>query len=224
MHYHCEVIMPPTTDIGGALEEILSPFSEHKDEDEEWTGNEFYDWYVVGGRFAGTKETCGYTEERLEKFYEALRNNKITVSGLQCGKQEISPAEQIPMVDKLWNEIFPTEKGEVVPCPLFAHSNNQYDGNDLISCDICLVEEIPKKLEAARVIIAGPKYDDKLGITFMISYDMWNGTNFVRTDWDGFVLSALHMMKKNVRAYKDEYREKITPKPNWICVTVDYHS
>lgn len=222
MHYHCEIIMPPTSNMEEALETILEPFSEYN---EEITGKEFFDWYVVGGRFAGTKETCGYAHEKLDAFYERLKEEKITVSGLQCGKQELSPASQIPIVDKIWNEFFPTEKGEIVPCPIFAHSNNQYDGNDLISCDICLVEEIPKALTASRVIVAGPRYDDtKIEVTFMISEDMWNGVNFVKTTWNGNVLSALEMMKTNLKGYKEDYIERVMPKPNWICVTVDYHS
>ena len=214
--------MPPTKDIGKAIESIMQPFYEGQ---EEPSGNEFYDWYVIGGRWAGTKETCGYAKEKMDSFYGALKENKVTVSGLQSGKQTISPAQQIPMVDKLWNSFFPTENGEIIPCPLFDHSNNQYNSDDLLSCDICLVEEIPKNLKASRVIVAGPKYND-MGVeaTFMISDDFWNGVNFVKTTWDGNVLSALEMMKEKMNGYREEYKEKISPKPNWICITVDYHS
>ena len=222
MHHHCEIIMPPTKDIGKAIESIMHPFYEGQ---EEPSGNEFYDFYVIGGRFAGTKETCGFAQEKMDEFYDALKEKKVTVSGLQCGKQEIKPASQIPMVDELWNGFFPTENGEIAPCPMFAHSNNQYDSNDLLSCDICLVEEIPKTLKASRVIIAGPTYDDAgIEATFMISDDFWNGVNHVKTIWDGNVLSALEMMKEKLGGYREEYKEKIIPKSNWICITVDYHS
>ena len=216
MHYHLEIIMPPTKDIGKALESVMEPFSEHNEENTET----FWDWYVVGGRWAGTKETCGYAQEKIDAFYKVLNEKKITVSGIQCGKHKLEPESQIPIVDKLWNDFFPTEKGEIIACPMFSHSNNQYDGNDLISCDICLVEEIPESLTASRVIIAGSEYKAK----FMISDDMWNGVNFVKTRWDGKVLSTLEMAKEKFRNYTEEYREKNTPKPNWICITIDYHS
>ena len=69
MHHHCEVIMPPSSDIGKDLEKIMSPFYENRD---DCDGNEFWDFYVMGGRFAGTKETCGYNQERLDEFYKKL--------------------------------------------------------------------------------------------------------------------------------------------------------
>lgn len=222
MHHHCEIIMPRTKDIGGSLATILKPFDENT---EDQSGSEFWDFYVVGGRFAGTKETCGYAQEKMDEFDKALTEKKITVSGIQCGKQTLEPASQIPMVDEIWNEFFPTENGEIVPCPLFSHSNNQYDSSDLISCDICLVEEIPEKLKASRVIFAGPRYDsDELEATFMICDTQWNGVNHMPINWDGKVKSAIEMMEKNSKGYTDKYQERFLPKPNWICVTIDYHS
>ena len=222
MHRHCEVIMPPSSDIGKDLEKIMSPFYENRD---DCDGNEFWDFYVMGGRFAGIKETCGYNQERLDEFYKKLNENKITVSGVICGKQQINPATQIPMVDKLWNDVFPTENGEIVACPLFAHSNNQYDSNDLISCDICRVEEIPENLIASRVIIACPSYDgNEIEAKFMICDSQWNGINFMNVDWDGKVKSAIEKFLDKCDCYREDYKQKVLPKPNWICITVDYHS
>lgn len=213
--------MPPTTDIGAAIDELMAPFCEHNNENH----NAFWDWFIIGGRFTGEKETCGYAEERLDEFYKKLTKHKITVSGLQCGKQKIEPSSQIPLVDKLWNEIFPTENGEIIACPLFAHASNQYDSNDLLSCDICRVEEIPDNLTAGRVIIAGPNYDDDgIRATYMMTNSEWNGVNFTKTDWDGKVKTVLKEFTKYCETFVDTYKQKVLPQPNWICITVDYHS
>jgi hypothetical protein len=220
MHFHLEVIMPPTKDIEAALDKILLPFSEHeKDSDRP-----FWDYYGIGGRWAGTKETCRYDAEKLEQFHKNLKAAKMTVSSIQMGKQKLEPASQIPMVDQMWNELFPTETGEITPCPLFAHANNQFDSNDLLACDICRVDEIAEKLTAHRVIIAAPGYQDELEAQYMLSVDEWNGVNFVQSAWDGKVLTVLEMFKSKIDHYTEEYQAKVTPQPNWICVTVDYHS
>lgn len=225
MHHHLEVIMPPSKDIGNDLAKIMNQFSENKENQKEIDGNEFWDFYVIGGRWAGTKEMCGYDEDKLKFFYQRIRDERITVSGFQVGKQEISPAEQIPTVDAIWNEIFPTENGEITKCPVFAHSNNQYDSDDFISCDICRFDEIPEKLECSRVIFAGPDYKGE-GIqpTFMICDEVWNGVNHMKTNWDGKIKSAIKLFTEKMNHYREEYKEKINPKPNWICITVDYHS
>jgi len=225
MHYHCEIIMPKTEDIGQAIASIMAPFSENKESTDEFTGSEFWDFYVIGGRWAGTKETCAYDENKIEAFFKALREKNITISALQFGKQSIKPASQIPMVDKVWNTFFPTENGEIVPCPFFNHSNNQFDSDDLISCDICRVEEIPESLNCSRVIIAGPSYDGKkTEATFMICDSQWNGVNLMPIDWDGNVKTAIKMFEKHSQHYRDEYRKIISPKKDWLCITLDYHS
>jgi hypothetical protein len=222
MHYHCEIIMPPSKNIQETIEKILEPFCEHN---EERTGNEFWDYFVIGGRWAGTKQTCQYDAEKIEKFYQDLRDKKITVSGIQMGKQELKPASQIPMVDELWNKYFPTEDGTITACPMFAHSNNQFDSNDLISCDISRFDEIPDGLTASRVIFAAPDYEGKrIEGKFMLCEDQWNGMNHMPISWDGKVKSAIDMYLKSLSNYTDEYREKYTPEESWICVTVDYHS
>ena len=62
MHYHLEVIMPPTADISTALDDILKPFDESC-EDEDLKSVTFWDWYVIGGRWAGKKESCRFEEK-----------------------------------------------------------------------------------------------------------------------------------------------------------------
>ena len=91
MHYHCEIIMPKTKDISKSIEEIMLPFSENNEESEDHSGHSFWDWFVIGGRWAGTKEKCTYNAESLEKFYVKLQENKVTVSGIQAGKQSLEP-------------------------------------------------------------------------------------------------------------------------------------
>jgi hypothetical protein len=225
MHHHCEIIMPPSANIQETIDAIMKPFSENDTDDEGHSGHAFWDWFVIGGRWAGTKETCRYDAGKMEEFYKRLAAERVTVSGFQCGKQQLEPASQIPIVDGIWNEFFPTETGEITPCPVFAHSNNQYDSNDLLSCDICRVDEISESLTAGRVIIAGPNYDDsRIEAHFMLCDDQWNGVNHMKVDWDGKVLSALTQFTEKASHYREEYAAKITPKPEWICVTVDYHS
>jgi hypothetical protein len=216
--------MPKSKNIEKDIESIMAPFDENCDP-EAYSGNTFWDFYIIGGRWAGTKERCGCDPDKLEQFLNELKKRNVTVSGLQCGKQKLSPESQIPMVDELWCEFFPTESGEIVHCPIFSHSNNQYDSNDLISCDICLVEDIPKNLTCSRVIIGGPSYDEaNVEANFMLSDSIWNGVNFENTKWDGNVLTAIEMFKDKSKGYKKEYIERSTPKNDWICVTVDYHN
>lgn len=225
MHHHLEIIMPSTDDIEKAISAILKPFNEDHDAPEDVTGNEFWDWYVVGGRFAGTKETCRYGADKIEKFRTLLMENDVTVSGVQVGKETLNPSSQIQLVDKLWNDLFPTENGEITPCPLFSHSNNQYDSNDLLFCDICKFDEIPQELSCDRVIIAAPTHNgESVEGTFMLCDDQWNGINHMKIDWDGKVLTALNKFKEKLSNCMEEYAAKMTPDPSWICVTVDYHS
>ena len=221
MHYHLEIIMPKTKEIASAISEIMAPF----DENEEDADHPFWDWYIIGGRFAGSKEMCGYDKDKLSRFYKELNEKNVTVSGLQCGKQEISPASQIQMVDEIWNKYFPTENGELTACPIFAHSNNQYDSNDLIGCDISPLEDVPRNMQCSHVIIAGPSFDNKkFEAHFMLKDTSWNGVNHMDVSWDKTISGAVEKFKEKLTHYKEEYRERVTPKGDWICVTVDYHS
>lgn len=221
MHYHLEVIMPPTDDISAALDTIMGPFDENNEE----SAHPFWDFYVIGGRWAGEKDSCRYDPDKLQTFYDRLHEAGVTVSGFQAGKQRLEPESQIPMVDGVWNELFPTETGEIIPCPVFAHSNDQYDSNDLLACDICRVDEIPDNLMAARVIIAVPRFKEEgVRAEFMICDEEWNGINFMKTVWDGKVKSAITMFEESLARYRGEYAECVRPRPDWICVTVDYHS
>lgn len=228
MHHHCEIVMPPTDDIEGAVRDIMKPFSENDEENYD----AFWDFYVIGGRFAGSKQLAVYDKEKLDAFYQWLRDEKVTVSGFQCGKPQLSPPGQRIKVDDKWNEMFTPEGSEYTACPLFCHSNDQYgrDGIGTISGDIQKLADI-SEVECSRVIIAGPSWNSEtkehngpIEATFMLCDTQWNGVNHMPVDWDGKVSSAISQFTKKLKHYRDKYREVVTPKDNWLVVTVDYHS
>lgn len=235
MHYHCEIVLPapksygesPESDndyVQSAVSRILSPFDENNDENR----HTFWDWWVIGGRFAGTKLTSALDPEKLESFWEWLKLEGVTVSGLTAGKQRLQPEGQIDKVDAKWRELFP-ESG-AGPCPLFAHSNDQYDSESTLSGDIARFRDLPARLECKRFIVAGQSWSDDgdwngpLEAKFMLCQTVWNGVNHMDVAWDGTVRDALEKFNKTLEHYRDEYREKITPTADWLAVTVDYHS
>jgi hypothetical protein len=210
MHYHAEIIMPPTEDVIGAVEKIMSPFSENDEE----ARHAFWDWYVIGGRYSGRKLEARIPQERMDAFYAELKKRGVTVSGVQFGKQELAPSSQIPEVDAIWRDMCPGA-GQVRP--MFKHSG------DSMKMDICRVEELPPELKAYRVIVACEQYDG-VGAEYMIEKSFWNGVTYHDTSWDGLVRTALQMHAKHMKSYRAEWAEPRAVKPDWLCVTVDYHS
>lgn len=230
MHYHCEIIIPPTDDVQSAIESIMAPFSENSGDEDHDRSNAFWDFYVIGGRSAGAKLLAGLDKETLERFNQWCQDDKITVSGVQCGKQELSPADQVEKVDAMWNELFPPKDGVLTACPMFAHSNDRYDSGDTIAGDICSLADA-KDVRCARVIIAGPSFEMETGKrtgplepVFMLTDSAWNGFNHMDIKWDGTVGDSLSQLTEKFKHYKDEYREQMTPADDWLVVTVDYHS
>ena len=222
MHARLEVIMPKTDDVEGVLTELLSPFSENAEGDEA-RGDQFFDWWVIGGRFAGAKLEASLDPMKIQSFYDELQNRKVTCSGIQCGKQTLIPSSQAEMVDSLWRDFFP-ESGISI-CPLFSHSNDQYDSGDSLPGDICSVSEIPPELTAERVIIAALDWEgEKISAWRMEQKDFWNGCNNVSSDWDGKVFSAIERSNNATQNYTDEAKEKYTVRQDWICVSIDYHN
>lgn len=235
MHYHCEIVLPPNTDnIAEAVESVMRPFDESPDEEPEDfdSSDAFWDFYVIGGRWAGTKLIASYDPEKIKEFRQWLADEGVTVSGVQCGKQELRPAEQIPKVDAKWNEMFPPKDGIAAPCPMFQHSNDQYGkrGRGMIKGDICSLADA-MKVTCERVIFAGPSYDFEAkdwagppGATFMLCDSTWNGVNHMQIKWDGRIGSAFEQFKDKLKHCKDTYRQAVEPQDDWITVTVDYHS
>lgn len=217
MHYHLEIVIPPTDDVESAVAKLLGPFDEnYRDEDGDRNKHAFWDFYRIGGRWAGTKIQARFPEDRMEAFYAELKERKVTVSGIQAGKQELSPASQIPMVDEVWRKHFP-EGGAV--CPLFAHYQNRYE-NSRGEPDICRLKDLPPALTAYHVMIGS----DEGRTVFMIQESQWNGVTHVDAKWDGKVLSAIALWRDRLANYNPDYAAKVTPKDDWLCVTVDYHS
>lgn len=213
MHYHLEIIMPPTDDIDGAVNAILLPFSEQDDENR----HAFYDWYQIGGRYSGDKQIALIPQESQESFFSRLTELGVTVSGIQFGKQELSPASQIPLVDQLWKEC----TGRDESCPLFKHANAN---TPILAGDICPLSEA-LHASAFRVIIAGPSYDGKsLQAEYMVEQEIWNGVSRVQTIWDGKIASAIDEYKKRLSHSSADWKKTHTPTDAWVTVTVDYHS
>ena len=230
MHDHCEIVMPPTDDIAAAVEAILAPFNENgKDDDGEYNRHAFWDWYVIGGRWSGAKMTHRLGKDRMDAFYAWAREAEVKVSGVQFGKQSIATAEMEALVDAKWREMFP---GTVDRCPLFQHAGDTLPG------DVCTVADIAPDFTCDRVIIAGPRHNDKPGASvddvaswcgplearFMLVEDAWNGVNHMPVQWDQTVASALMQADEKFKNYRKAFREANTPTANWLVVTVDYHS
>ena len=217
MHFHLEIIMPPTTELEAQIENIMAPFDESGDD----VTPAFWDWYVIGGRWAGYKAKARLDPDKLEAFEEWLNQEKILVKNVQAGKQELADATTARKVDAKWREVFP---GQGEYCMLFNHANDQYKNSDL-DFDVCKLSEIPNGLTALRVIIAGPAFKSgKYEAVYMTQSEFWNGVNYVSTVWDGTVASALDELTKKLGGYTHDYALTRTPTDDWLVVTVDYHS
>ena len=219
MHYHCEIIMPPTHDVEAAVNAIMARFDENAPDDKDGDHDArftFWDWYVIGGRWSGHKLLARLDAAKLDEFQAMLTKMEVTVSGVQAGKPSLQPESQIAEVDRLWVEHFPD--AGFTQCPLFKH----YTGT---MGDVCRVEELPEGLTASRVIVAGLDSDGNgLRVKTMQQRDAWNGVNILKTAWDGKIAAALAAHAERISWYRDDLREALTVKPDWLAVTVDYHS
>ena len=213
MHYQAEVVLPPTNLISKRLETILGPYQEEREYNDESTA--FWDWFVIGGRFSGKKIVDTLSAAKIRKFYEVIRERKITFCGLVCGKHEVEPESQIPEVDALWNEMFPDT---FVHCPLFQHSGTSLNG------DIQLLGEVNGDISMSRFIVSGCKSES---ISFMLSDSFYNGVNHENTVWSagGCTFSnAMELLNEYLELHDKEWAAKARPKDDWLVVTVDYHS
>lgn len=212
MHYHLEIVMPPTDNVEGAVEEILAPF----DENNEKSYMPFWDYWKIGGRWSGAKTTSAFSEERMTAFHSALHDAGVTVSGLRTGKPTLNPASQIPKVDEMWRQHFP--ESAIKECPLFDHYKGAWG-------DVMRLGDIPADLEASHVIVAALSYDRKVTeAVYMTQKDMYNGVSFIATTWSGKVADAISAHLDTIKGYPDDYLARATPTPDWLVVTVDYHS
>ena len=233
MHYHCEIVIPPTDDIEGAITSIMKPFNENPDtgDEDSDTRHAFWDFWVIGGRWAGNKLLAKYDQAKLDEFHAWIESEKVTVSGVQFGKQELQPVSQIPKIDAKWNDMFPSSIP--IPCPLFNHSNSQY-GKGLsgtLPADVARLSDVPARLKCSHVIFAKPSYDSDtklftgpLEARFMLMKSAWNGCNFMPVDWDGTFAAALEKYRDSLKNHGEKYAAKVLPQSDWLVVTVDYHS
>jgi hypothetical protein len=222
MHAIAEIIMPPDADIKEAVAAAMKEF----DENAEDYRNGWWDFYVIGGRFSGHKLEASLDQAKMEAFHEELKKRNVTVSSLTCGKKELQPASQIPMVDALWREWFPG-KGE--RCPIFKHARDQYGKDGQVHHDdVCRVDEIPERLSCEKLLVLTEltkelqaKYpeDGKWQVSRLLSVQYWNGVEHQNSDFDGNVANGI----KRIREEKEGWR-KVEVGPDWKVVTVDYHS
>ena len=216
MHMRLEVIMPPTSDVGGALDEVLKPYDEGigcNDEDEDACCNPhaFWDWWQIGGRFSGQKIYKMVDQERLDAFYALLNERGVTVSGIVFGKQTLRPESQAPMVDALWREHFPEMPFEA--CPLFDHAGESLPG-DVTKLAGC------RGQSCSHLIVA----DGEGRSTLMLQKEIWNGATHQKTAWDGTIASALQQLEGTFSHCRPEWVGPRRPTDDWLVVTVDYHS
>jgi len=211
MHSHIEIIIPPCSNVAEAVDKVMKGTCDDEDECGWW------DWYVIGGRWSGEKEQCSYDKKAIKAFNEEMNENKITISALICGKEEISPASQIPIVDAIWRKHFPG-RGDV--CPFFAHGRNQYK-RDGYPSDVCCVKDIHPDLTSSRVVIAIQR-PEGLKAVYMLVQEIWNSISWQETLWKGNVLDALKMYAEFRKERNHEYYQEV--RQDWLAVTVDIHN
>ena len=217
MHYHLEIVMPPTDDVESAVAQIMAPFDENgTDDDDHTTKHAFWDFYCIGGRWSGAKVLAMCGKERLDAFRAALKEHKITVSGLVFGKETLQPTEQIPAVDALWCEYFPESPIKV--CPIFDNYKGDFG-------DVCRLADVPVPLSCSHAIIAAPAWKStKPEAKYMVRDSEYNGVSWIKTTWDQTLGSAIAVHAESLSRAEPAYAEQQIPGPDWLVVTVDYHS
>jgi hypothetical protein len=226
MHYHLEIILPPTEDIEAAVAQVMAPFQEEPSDsdDEENSNYPFWDFYVIGGRYAGEKLKALLGEDEINAFSDKLKDLNITVSGVRCGKETLEPYSQVAIIDKLWNEAFPNSP--VKKCPFFSHFNNQYV-HSVGYPDVMKLGELPMGFKASKVIIAGPHWEGhpgKLEAKRMDKDAIYNGVDYQTTTWDTRVHSSVTAYVQQLSNASEERKATHVPTDDWLVVTVDYHS
>lgn len=202
-HAIAEIVMPPTNNIEAAVKQAMACNCEDRP---DW-----WDFYVIGGRFSGNKMLARIATEKIFSFYAELAKRKITVSAVQFGKQTICPEHHIPTVDKLWQEMVP---GFGDKCILFSHAHDQYGGSGIFAGDICHVSEIPANLECDRLIVArNRQYGAGLFVEEMLVKSLWNGISWQSTKFSGNVKEGITLVGEQCAVADD-----------WVVVTVDFHN
>ena len=201
-HYHVELILPPTPrfEIRERVLEILLPLRKGDDE-ATWPADPLFDWYKIGGRFAGTKHGLRCDPERRRKFYEELYSDEFT-SDDDLSKLGFWGDDQLPAVNALWRKWFPED--EVGICPFIG----PYPTRDQ---DICRVDRISDELKADTVVVG----NEANQVVLRLKTEIWDSIKrkFIDTGFDGSVLDAL----RRCRA------AGVEPAGDWLAVTLDCH-
>ncbi len=216
MHYHLEIIMPPTEKIDEEISRILAPFDEGKED----SRNAFWDWYQIGGRFTGDHDgfdaasdenniekcdLCAGTGFRADDVGNRAREAEATYICNGCGKRQEGGTwthSEFGAGKRLkWPTQWARYKGDIIP-----------------------LRDLKPTQTAFRVIIAAPNHAGTgMEAVFMAAKDNWNGASFDESKWDGSIAEAIEKHKERAKNYRDEYAEKVTPTDDWIAVSIDYH-
>ena len=231
MHERLELILPSwVQDFDKAIKEVMDPFQERHEDEEGGTGfsdrHSFWDWWVVGGRWAGIKPLEGLDKKKVDEFWDWLGDAKITISGLQWGKPTLDPPEQKSVVEAEWHKRFPGWR--LQHCPIFDYSN---PNRDSLPDDIMRLKDVHEDLLCSRVILAGPEHvfekgwpvGGKLGAQYMVSDTLYNGVNWEPGLWNKTLKHALALAKLYAKNINPEFAETFLPIPESWVVTVDYH-
>ena len=153
MHYCLEIIIPSMErdQIAETIEHILDPFSEYNEDPHATT---FFDWYVIGGRWNGTKAQQFISKERIDEFYAKLNEMKVTVSSVIAGKQHLSD-EFVEPVNELWKEMFADTPFN--HCPIFDNWESRYTDALDYPGNVMKLGDLHPDTSCARVILAGPE-------------------------------------------------------------------
>lgn len=216
MHEHLEIIMPPRDleDIQDAVQQVMDRYCTTEDDSEsEYRFWAFWDFYLLGGRYSGRKLTNTLDQERIEAFFKALQDADIQVHVVVAGKQSVTTPEQWAQVNAIWNERFPDSGFD--ECPYFENAGPVLMG-DVMELGKIRVD----KVECNMMIVA----DEEGAVVFRAQDSVFNGTNHETTTWNGTIQNGLELMAEMLEHYTPEYRYRVTPKDDWLVVTVDFHS
>ena len=203
MHYHAEVwVSKPRALFGSSFKEstdraveiAMAPHQENEDGDGWW------DWYQIGGRYTGRHDpsydpsgdpaniekcpTCNGTGFRTDKGGKEERVKDPTYTCNACGDFILDENKKIVG----WKH-GPAGAGKRAKWPT---SWVPFAG------DVMEVRDIPELLSCYTLVVKGQVEQERV----------WNGEDFVATDFDGLVVPKLKEL-----GITDGY-----------LVTVDYHS
>jgi len=185
MHFHCEVYFKERPkDVLKAVSKVMEPYRERFDTaTDEYVG--FWDWWVIGGRWSGAHTKMKLDPEKLRTFYRVCEEKGLFWIGSE-NPEEVQEGKR----REEFLRLFPDFKGPIPTC------RNVYK-EDGYSDDIAPVEEVTPQLKCYTLVLPGG----------VLRCEIWDGHEFRKTDFDGYVKKALE-----ARGITTGY-----------LVTVDYH-